>query len=54
MDNPRCMSTIALLIRLALTIHPAPQPSTQVTYLDLSGPAEDESPFPAVVTKGRL
>lgn len=53
------VKTLLLLLRLSTMPHapeqePAPAPSQDVTYLDLSGPADPESDLPAITKKGPL
>lgn len=53
------LSTMLLLLRLSLMPHTPEQaapkaPSEDVTYLDLSGPAEPESNLPEITKKGPL
>lgn len=50
------MTTVILALRLLLAAHPAPSHAERpgVTVLDLSGPAEIESPFPTISRKGSL
>jgi hypothetical protein len=48
--------TLILAIRLYADAHfvPTKAPQPDVTYVDLSGPAEPEAEFPVVALKGSL